>query len=64
MHLKNSINCFKGSIMNSIKDVLYDIQELFIDGYTAPEISNQLDWPLEQVVAVLTDFGVDLEDVA
>ena len=50
--------------MNSVKDVLYDIQEMFIDGYTAQEISDQLDWPLDQVRAVLADFGVDAEDVA
>ena len=50
--------------MSAIKDVMYDIQEMFIDGYTAQEISDQLNWPLDQVRAVLADFGVEAEDVA
>jgi len=49
--------------MSAMKDLMYDIQELFIDGYDAQGISQQLELPFDQVIAVLEDFGVSVEDM-
>lgn len=49
--------------MGMMKDMMYDIQEMFIDGYDAQGISQQLDLPYDQVIAVLEDFGVSVEDM-
>jgi len=49
--------------MSAMKDLMYDIQELFIDGYDAQGISRQLELPFYQVIAVLEDFGVTVEDM-
>ncbi len=38
----------------------YDIQELFIIGYEANEIAEQLNVSVGKVVAVLNEFGVDV----
>jgi orotate phosphoribosyltransferase-like protein len=45
--------------MSRIKDLIYDIQELFIDGMSAKTIAKTLDVPLEQVLITLESFGVD-----
>jgi len=49
--------------MSALKNMIYDIQELFIDGYDASGIAQELDLPYDQVIAVLNDFGVDNEDL-
>ncbi len=48
--------------MGAVKDLYYDIETLFIEGYTAKAIALELKVPLEQVNAVLSDFGVEPED--
>jgi FixJ family two-component response regulator len=45
----------------SMSDMEYDIQELFIEGYTAQEIAQQLDLSEFTVCEVLASFGVSVE---
>lgn len=49
--------------MSKVKDLEYDIQEMFIDGADASHISFMLKVPIEQVQAVLNSFGVSDEDI-
>ena len=49
--------------MSAMKDLMYDIKELFIDGLDAQGISRQLELPFDQVIAVLEDFAVSPEDM-
>jgi hypothetical protein len=49
--------------MGAVKDLFYDIETLFIEGYSAKSIAVQLGVPLEEVEDVLDTFGVDTEDV-
>lgn len=49
--------------MSKVKDLSYDIQEMFIDGADAKHISFMLKVPLDQVQAVLNSFGVSDEDI-
>ena len=44
--------------MSGMKDLAYDIQEMYIDGMSAKGIANVLDLPIDQVLAVLESFGV------
>jgi hypothetical protein len=44
--------------MSKIKELVYDIQEMYIDGMSAKGIANVLDLPIDQVLAVLESFGV------
>ena len=46
-----------------MNDLQYHIQELFIDGYNEGEIAKQTGLPYDQVIAVLRDFGVDVEEM-
>ena len=50
--------------MSKVKDLSYDIQELFIDGQNALEIAQALGCPIGVVKGCLEGFGVDPEDVA
>tara|TARA_R110000822_G_scaffold42672_2_gene115775 strand:+ start:1893 stop:2039 length:147 start_codon:yes stop_codon:yes gene_type:complete len=43
-----------------MEELEYDIQELFIIGYEAYEIAEQLNVSVGKVVAVLNEFGVDV----
>ena len=45
-----------------MSNIDYDIQELFIEGWTAQDIAQQLALPFGQVCSVLTGFGVSVED--
>ena len=47
--------------MSYFSNLMYDVQEMFIEGLTAVEIADRLDLPVEQITAVLEDFGVDVE---
>jgi hypothetical protein len=38
---------------------MYDIETMFLEGKSALEMANELDLPVEQIVAVLEDFGVE-----
>ena len=50
--------------MGAVKDMYYDVETMFIEGYGAKAIAAQLSIPIEYVYSVLSDFGVDAEDVA
>jgi hypothetical protein len=54
----------KEMAMSKVKDMSYEIQELFIEGYGAISIAAQLGIPLDQVYATLDSFGVARDDVA
>ena len=49
--------------MSKMAELDYDIQEMFIDGADAKQISFELGIPLDQVQAVLNSFGVNDEDI-
>lgn len=49
--------------MSFFSNLMYEVQEMFIEGLTAIEIANRLDLPVEQIVAVLEDFGVEADGV-
>ena len=44
--------------MSKIKGLVYDIQEMYIDGMSAKGIASVLDIPMDQVLGVLESFGV------
>ena len=44
--------------MSKMKDFMYDIQEMYIDGMSAKTIARTLDISVEQVLSVLETFGV------
>jgi len=48
--------------MGAVKDLYYDIETLFIEGYGAKAIAVQLNIPVEEVNDVLDSFGVDADD--
>lgn len=50
--------------MGAVKDLFYDIETLFIEGYSAKEIAKQLSVPVAEVQDVLSSFGVDADDMA
>ena len=49
--------------MGAVKDLFYDIETLFIEGYSAKAISVQLGIPIREVYDVLDTFGVNEEDM-
>jgi hypothetical protein len=50
--------------MGAVKDLFYDIESLFIEGYSAKSIAVMLGIPFNEVQDVLQTFGVSAEDVA
>ena len=44
--------------MSGIKDLAYDIEALYIEGYSARMIATILECPIEQVLGFLQDIGV------
>jgi hypothetical protein len=44
--------------MSGIKDLAYDIEQLYIDGLSAKSIARTLSCPLEQVLGFLESIGV------
>jgi hypothetical protein len=48
--------------MSKVKDMFYDIESLFIEGYGAMSIAVQLGIPVDEVNDVLDTFGVDKAD--
>jgi hypothetical protein len=44
--------------MSAIKDIAYDIEQLYIDGLSAKSIARTLGCPLEQVLGFLESIGV------
>lgn len=49
--------------MGAVKDLFYDIESLFIEGYSAKAIAVQLNIPVSEVNEVLDTFGVDEADL-
>jgi hypothetical protein len=49
--------------MSKIKDLAYDVETLFIDGYQPSQIALQLEVPLSIVQGFLKSFGVDERDM-
>jgi len=49
--------------MGAVKDLFYDIETLFIEGYSAKAISVQLGIPIREVYDVLDTFGVAEDDM-
>ena len=47
--------------MSAFKDFSYDIQELYIEGHSAKVIALMLECPIEYVLSVLDDMGVQDE---
>ncbi len=44
--------------MSKVAELMYDIQELYIEGHSAKVIASILDCPIETVLAALEDMGV------
>lgn len=49
--------------MSKLKDFTYDIEALFIEGFSPVSIASQLNCPLDLVYTTLESFGVDAEDI-
>ena len=47
--------------MSYFSNLMYDIETMFLDGKSTIEMAEELDLPVEQIVAVLEGFGVDVE---
>jgi hypothetical protein len=48
--------------MSKMAELSYDIEQLYIDGLSARQISRQLECPVEQVLGFLNSIGVkDIE---
>ena len=44
--------------MSNIKDLAYDIEQLYIEGHSAKMIAALLDCPIEMVLGALEEMGV------
>ena len=44
--------------MSKIKDMVYDIEQLYIEGFSAKSIAVQLNVPYEEVLTVLEGWSV------
>jgi hypothetical protein len=48
--------------MSKVAELAYDVQELYIEGMGARQIAAELDCPVELVLQVLDEFGVEDSD--
>ena len=48
--------------MSGIKELAWDIEQLYIDGHSPRMISIMLECPIEQVYGWLEEVGLDAED--
>jgi hypothetical protein len=48
--------------MSKVAELVYDVQEMYIDGLGARAIALTLECPIETVLAILEDFGVEDSD--
>ncbi len=48
--------------MSKVADLVYDVQELYIDGMGAKQIAAELECPVEFVLQILQEFGVEDSD--
>ena len=44
--------------MSKVAELMYDIEQLYIEGHSAKMIAIMLDCPIEQVLGFLEDIGV------
>lgn len=44
--------------MSKVAELMYDIEQLYIDGLSAKRIAAELNCPIETVLEVLESFGV------
>ena len=49
--------------MSSMKDLSYDIQELYIEGFNSRAIAEELGCPLEIVTGALKEMNVEDEQL-
>ena len=50
--------------MSKVKDIVYDIQEMYIEGFNAKSIAVQMNVPYEDVLSVLESWSVsDVEEM-
>jgi len=45
--------------MSKVADLMYDIEQLYIEGNSAKMIAALLDCPIEMVLAALQEMGVE-----
>ena len=48
--------------MSKVAELVYDVQEMYIDGMGARAIALTLECPIESVLQILEDFGVEDSD--
>jgi len=48
--------------MSKVADLVYDVRELYIDGMGAKQIAAELECPVEFVLQILQEFGVEDSD--
>jgi hypothetical protein len=49
--------------MSKVAELMYDVQELYIEGMGAKQIAAELECPVVLVLQVLQEFGVADSDV-
>lgn len=49
--------------MSKVAELMYDVQELYIEGMGAKQIAAELECPVVLVLQVLQEFGVEDSDV-
>ena len=45
--------------MSKVADLMYDIEQLYIEGHSARMIADLLDCPIEMVLGALEEMGVE-----
>jgi hypothetical protein len=45
--------------MSAIKDFVYDIEQLYIDGMSPKQIASELECPIELVLGWIESQGID-----
>jgi hypothetical protein len=45
--------------MSKVADLMYDIEQLYIEGHSARMIADLLDCPIETVLGALEEMGVE-----
>jgi orotate phosphoribosyltransferase-like protein len=48
--------------MSKVAELVYDVQELYIEGMGAKQIASELECPVETVLQILQEFGVEDSD--
>lgn len=50
--------------MSKIAELMYDIEQLYIDGMSSRQIALELDCPLTMVLAAMEEMNVEDDDTA